>query len=304
MKWMRVRDIAKLLNVSERTVYNRIKAGDLRAWKMGRTWMIGEDEIEHMLQTEFQKVHGPIAPNSSSTAETELDTVKRALSVAEEAVRNGIVSILEPRRVSEEAGIAINKALDKAHGEVLIAGVGLPEFFSDEGKHSFTLHRMKREGRKVNVRVLMVHPLSDFSHARTILEMNREEVDEEMYRTSSLYTSSVGSLRVISEMQAGTEENPGFTLEVKFTKSWPFAHLIITDTLCFAEIYHFGRTHELSRSSSEGAVPIFVCKANSALYRMMKTHFEYVWTGRNKYITNSTPEDVREDLYRDRYKAS
>lgn len=49
-RFLTVQEVAELMRVSTMTVYRLIKAGDLRAARVGRSYRLREDEVEAYLQ--------------------------------------------------------------------------------------------------------------------------------------------------------------------------------------------------------------------------------------------------------------
>lgn len=49
-RFLTVQEVAELMRVSTMTVYRLIKAGDLRAARVGRSYRLREDEVETYLQ--------------------------------------------------------------------------------------------------------------------------------------------------------------------------------------------------------------------------------------------------------------
>ena len=301
MKWIRAKEAARRLSVSERTIYAWLRSGRVPGWKLGKMWMIGEDVVENL--TSPSQLYPP-TPTPSTTIKSsvssslsDLDAIKRIAAVATGAARNGITAVLEPRHIGAETGEAIDAALNEAEGEVWILGIGLPGFFGDEGRHAFTIQRMQRENRRVHIRALLVHPLSNFAKARTILETGGNELSTTALKASPIYASSMRSLRIISSMRErllGGEDD--FSLEVAFTDYWPSVHMTATETLCFVEPYHFGLLQELANGRAEGAAPVFVASSSSSLYKLMIAHAKYAWSGQNPFMPTYSPERVRREL--------
>ena len=48
-----VDEVAKLMKVTERTVYDYIKSGSLKAVKFGKYWKITEDNLRGFLETGY-----------------------------------------------------------------------------------------------------------------------------------------------------------------------------------------------------------------------------------------------------------
>ena len=52
-RFMTVAEVADILRVSTMTVYRLIKAGDLRAARIGKSFRISEDDVDTYLQSRF-----------------------------------------------------------------------------------------------------------------------------------------------------------------------------------------------------------------------------------------------------------
>ena len=308
MASLKVRDVAARLNVSEKTVYKWLAQGFIPATKLGRTWVITEEALEAVLATPGP---GPAAPAPSTIApyparpaeaarvtatEQELDTLGRINAIAEGAIRTGIEAVLLPRSGSDETKRAIGKALEEARGEVLLHGIGLREFFGDMD-YTPVLRRMVDEDRHVSVRALLVHPLSDFARARAVAEIGAQFVDESSFRAGPLFGDSWRSLNVISSLRRAARECRNASIDVRLADHWPSVYLFMTESCCFVETYHFGHPAAGPDGSSiDGLVPILKLSADAPYYRLLRSHFDYVWSGTNPYISVQTLEEVAETI--------
>ena len=308
MASLKVRDVAARLNVSEKTVYKWLAQGFIPATKLGRTWVITEEALEAVLATPGP---GPAAPAPSTIApyparpaeaarvtatEQELDTLGRINAIAEGAIRTGIGAVLLPRSGSDETKRAIGKALEEARGEVLLHGIGLREFFGDMD-YTPVLRRMVNEDRHVSVRALLVHPLSDFARARAVAEIGAQFVDESSFRAGPLFGDSWRSLNVISSLRRAARECRNASIDVRLADHWPSVYLFMTESCCFVETYHFGHPAAGPDGSSiDGLVPILKLSADAPYYRLLRSHFDYVWSGTNPYISVQTLEEVAETI--------
>ena len=308
MASLKVRDVAARLNVSEKTVYKWLAQGFIPATKLGRTWVITEEALEAVLATPGP---GPAAPAPSTVApyparpaeaarvtatEQELDTLGRINAIAEGAIRTGIEAVLLPRSGSDETKRAIGKALEEARGEVLLHGIGLREFFGDMD-YTPVLRRMVNEDRHVSVRALLVHPLSDFARARAVAEIGAQFVDESSFRAGPLFGDSWRSLNVISSLRRAARECRNASIDVRLADHWPSVYLFMTESCCFVETYHFGHPAAGPDGSSiDGLVPILKLSADAPYYRLLRSHFDYVWSGTNPYISVQTLEEVAETI--------
>jgi excisionase family DNA binding protein len=319
MASLKVRDVAARLNVSEKTVYKWLTQGLIPATKLGRTWVVTEEALEAVLATPGSaRTAAPPTPGYSqpgswdlrggrqtgipreepnvSTEAQELDTLSRINALAEGAIRTGIEAVLLPRSGSFETKRAIGQALEEARGEVLLHGIGLREFFGDID-YTPVLRRMMNEDRDISVRALLVHPLSDFARARAVAEIGEQFVDESSFRAGPLFSDSWRSLNVISSLRRTGKEGKNASLDVRFADHWPSVYLLMTETCCFVETYHFGKPDaDLDGSSIDGLVPILKLSSDSHYYSVLRNHFEYVWGGTNPYITVQTLEQVAETV--------
>ena len=308
MASLKVRDVAARLNVSEKTVYKWLAQGFIPPTKLGRTLVITEEALEAVLATPGP---GPAAPAPSTIApyparpaeaarvtatEQELDTLGRINAIAEGAIRTGIEAVLLPRSGSDETKRAIGKALEEARGEVLLHGIGLREFFGDMD-YTPVLRRMVNEDRHVSVRALLVHPLSDFARARAVAEIGAQFVDESSFRAGPLFGDSWRSLNVISSLRRAARECRNASIDVRLADHWPSVYLFMTESCCFVETYHFGHPAAGPDGSSiDGLVPILKLSADAPYYRLLRSHFDYVWSGTNPYISVQTLEEVAETI--------
>ncbi|MCH7593535.1 MAG: helix-turn-helix domain-containing protein [Chloroflexi bacterium] len=315
MASLKVRDVAARLNVSEKTVYKWLSKGFIPATKLGRTWVVTEEALEAVLATPVSAAApaSPAAPGQSrapargraaeisrNTASTtmaqELDTLGRINALAEGAIRTGIEAVLLPRSGSDETKRAIGEALEEAHGEILLHGIGLREFFGDMD-YTPVLRRMVEEDRHVSVRALLVHPLSDFARARAVAEIGTQFVDESSFRAGPLFGDSWRSLNVISSLRRAARECRNASIDVRIADHWPSVYLFMTESCCFVETYHFGRPASGPDGSSiDGLVPILKLSADAPYYRLLRSHFDYVWSGANPYIRVQTLEEVAETI--------
>ncbi|MBT3941580.1 MAG: helix-turn-helix domain-containing protein [Chloroflexi bacterium] len=311
MASLKVRDVAARLNVSEKTVYKWLTQGLIPATKLGRTWVVTEESLDAVLATPgvasptpaptsprlqmAQPFRSPEVPGPSTETQ-ELETLTRINALAEGAIRTGIDAVLLPRSGSDETKRAIGEALEEARGEVLLHGIGLREFFGDMD-YTPVLRRMMNEDRDVSIRALLVHPLSDFAHARAVAEIGAQFVDESSFRAGPLFGDSWRSLNVISSLRRTAQEQSNASMDVRFADHWPSIYLLMTESCCFVETYHFGRPDSGPDGSSiDGLVPILKLSAGAPYYRLLRNHFDYVWGGTNPYISVQTLEEVAETV--------
>ena len=316
---LRVRDVAAQLNVSEKTVYKWLRAGLIPATRIGKTWIITEESVEAVLAPRVAPVvtavpggtsvgNGPTVPSASprgrieteikpgTQAELDADTLSRFTGILSGAVNHGVQGILGPRGTDPVTVETIAAALDDAQGEVLLQGIGLREFFGDRA-HTMILRQMAAENRAVQVRAILVNPVSEFARARAIAEDGAQFQDEGRFRGGPLYNDSWRSLNVIAAMRKEAESRSKFGIDVRFVDHWPSVYLVMTTESTFVETYHFGRPGSaIDGSSIDGLVPMLQLAGNSSYARILRAHFNYIWSGTNPHIKMHSLADVADAM--------
>lgn len=316
---IRVRDVAVRLNVSEKTVYKWLRAGLIPARRIGRTWIITEESVAAVLAPRNAPVVsvmpsgtsvGPdaVVPMTSAwgTIETEIkpgtqaeldaEALGRFTGIVSGALNQGVEGILGPRGSDPATAEAIATALDTARGEVLLQGIGLREFFADRG-HSTILRQMASEDRWVQVRALLVNPVSEFARARAVAEDGVQFEDEGRFRGGPLYNDSWRSLNVIAAMRKEAESRTHFGIDVRFVDHWPSVYLVMTTESCFLETYQFGKpASAVDGSSIDGLVPMFQLDSNSSYAETLRQHFNYVWSGTNPHIKTHSLAEIADAM--------
>ena len=178
----------------------------------------------------------------------------------------------------------ISDVLDSSTGEILLQGIGLREFFGDKG-YADILRKMLNENRKIQIKALLVNPNSDFAKARAIAEDGIVFDDDEVFKSGPLYSDSWRSMNMIASIKKKSLDLSSFSLDVKFVNHWPSSYLIMTEKYTFIESYQFANLQNIyGESSFDGLVPMMQLKSKSDYGRILRNHFEYIWSGSNPYI--------------------
>ncbi|MCZ6539610.1 MAG: helix-turn-helix domain-containing protein [Chloroflexi bacterium] len=316
---MRVKDVAVRLNVSEKTVYKWLRAGLIPARRIGKTWIITEESVQAIL-TPRKTPAVAVMPSGTrvnpdtdtlittpwDTVETEIksdtqperdaDALSRFTGILSGALNYGVEGILGPRGSDPGTAETIATALDSAVGEVLLQGIGLREFFGDHG-YTTVLRQMASEDRAVQVRALLVNPVSEFARARAVAEDGFQFEDEGRFRGGPLYSDSWRSLNVIAAMRKEAESRSRFGIDVRFVDHWPSVYLVMTTESCFLETYQFGKPESaVDGSSIDGLVPMLQFASGSSYAQVLRQHFNYVWSGANPHIKIHSLADVAEAM--------
>ena len=313
---LNVRDVAVRLNASEKTVYKWLKTGLIPANRIGKSWIITEESIQSLIEPKLSPsaVSSPSRSSASKTQATASSTVgpQASLAVGQDAeylarftnVLNGAVSqgvqgVLGPRASDPQTSATIAAALGAADGEVILQGIGLREFFGDRG-HTPILKQMAAEDRAVQIRAILVNPVSEFARARAVAEDGAQFEDESRFKAGPLYNDSWRSLNVIAAMKREAESRSHFGIDVRFVDHWPSVYLVMTGESTFVETYQFGKPNQaVDGSSIDGLVPMFQFQSNSSYASILRQHFDYIWSGANPHVRTHSLADIAEAMHVD-----
>ncbi|MBC63077.1 MAG: hypothetical protein CL746_01950 [Chloroflexi bacterium] len=301
---LKVREVAIKLNVSEKTVYKWLSQGIIPAKRLGKTWVISENEIEKLINPGIhsrQSLENITQVNREFTNISEQDSrdikvLGKFTEFLSSALEYGYEKILGPRSLDSKTVDAISDVLDSSTGEILLQGIGLREFFGDKG-YADILRKMLSENRKIKIKALLVNPNSDFAKARAIAEDGIVFDDDEVFKSGPLYSDSWRSMNMIASIKKKSQHLSRFSLDVKFVNHWPSSYLIMTEKYTFMESYQFSNLQNIyGESSFDGLVPMMQIKSNSDYGRILRNHFEYIWSGSNPYIPIFSLSEISEKM--------
>ena len=301
---LKVREVAIKLNVSEKTVYKWLSQGIIPAKRLGKTWVISENEIEKLVNPEIypkQSLEKITLTNRDfkNTDEQDLKEVEvldKFTEFLSSAIDHGYEKILGPRSLDSKTVDRISDVLDSSTGEILLQGIGLREFFGDKG-YADILRKMLNENRKIQIKALLVNPNSDFAKARAIAEDGIVFDDDEVFKSGPLYSDSWRSMNMIASIKKKSLDLSSFSLDVKFVNHWPSSYLIMTEKYTFLESYQFANLQNIyGESSFDGLVPMMQLKSKSDYGRILRNHFEYIWSGSNPYIPIYSLSEISQNM--------
>tara|TARA_Y100001936_G_scaffold215098_1_gene225251 strand:- start:7111 stop:8031 length:921 start_codon:yes stop_codon:yes gene_type:complete len=301
---LKVREVAIKLNVSEKTVYKWLSQGIIPAKRLGKTWVISENEIEKLVnpgihpKQSIEKIT-LIDREFKNTDEQDLIEIKALDKFTEflsSALEHGYERILGPRSLDPKTVDRISDVLDSSTGEILLQGIGLREFFGDKG-YADILRKMLNENRKIQIKALLVNPNSEFAKARAIAEDGMVFDDDEVFKSGPLYSDSWRSMNMIASIKKKSLDLSRFSLDVKFVNHWPSSYLIMTEKYTFLESYQFANLQNIyGESSFDGLVPMMQLKSKSDYGKILRNHFEYVWSGSNPYIPIYSLSEISQNM--------
>ena len=310
---LRVKDVATRLNISEKTVYKWLRDGLLPARRIGKTWIITEEAL-HSVSTPANLISQSNAIGSQSypliTSNVELttdylktspthsdgETLKKFIDILAGATQQGLNKVLGPRSSDQSTIENIAASLDTAEGEILLQGIGLREFF---GEKSYTtiLRQMSSDDRSVQIRAILVNPVSEYARARAVAEDGLQFDDEGRFKSGPLYNDSWRSLNVIADLKKQSELKTRFGIDVRFVDHWPSVYMVMTTESVFVETYHFGKPDSaLDGSSIDGLVPMFHFESSSSYAQILRQHFNYIWSGSNPHIKTFSLGEIAEAM--------
>ena len=308
-----VRDVAVRLNVSEKTVYKWLKIGLIPASRIGKSWMITEESIQSLIQPSLNNTVGtstnmpppgiaPIravstaSPDANNAQRQDTEYLARFTNVLNGAISQGVHGVLGPRASDPATSATIATALENAYNEVILQGIGLREFFGDRG-HTAILKQMAAEDRAVQIRAILVNPVSEFARARAVAEDGAQFEDEDRFKAGPLYNDSWRSLNVIAAMKKDAESRSHFGIDVRFVDHWPSVYLVMTPESTFVETYQFGKPNAaVDGSSIDGLVPMFQFQSSSSYASILRQHFDYIWSGANPHVKTHSLADIAEAM--------
>jgi excisionase family DNA binding protein len=308
-----VRDVAVRLNVSEKTVYKWLKIGLIPASRIGKSWMITEESIQSLIQPSLNNTVGtstnmpppaiaPIravstaSPDANNAQRQDTEYLARFTNVLTGAISQGVHGVLGPRASDPATSATIATALENAYNEVILQGIGLREFFGDRG-HTAILKQMAAEDRAVQIRAILVNPVSEFARARAVAEDGAQFEDEDRFKAGPLYNDSWRSLNVIAAMKKDAESRSHFGIDVRFVDHWPSVYLVMTPESTFVETYQFGKPNAaVDGSSIDGLVPMFQFQSSSSYASILRQHFDYIWSGANPHVKTHSLADIAEAM--------
>ncbi|MCX8277630.1 MAG: helix-turn-helix domain-containing protein [Dehalococcoidia bacterium] len=308
-----VRDVAVRLNVSEKTVYKWLKIGLIPASRIGKSWMITEESIQSLIQPSLNNTVGPstnmpppaiapiravsaASPDANNAQRQDTEYLARFTNVLTGAISQGVNGVLGPRASDPATSATIATALENAYNEVILQGIGLREFFGDRG-HTAILKQMAAEDRAVQIRAILVNPVSEFARARAVAEDGAQFEDEDRFKAGPLYNDSWRSLNVIAAMKKDAESRSHFGIDVRFVDHWPSVYLVMTPESTFVETYQFGKPNAaVDGSSIDGLVPMFQFQSSSSYASILRQHFDYIWSGANPHVKTHSLADIAEAM--------
>ena len=183
---------------------------------------------------------------------------------------SGITGIWKDRHQKESIK-AVKEALQKANGEILMAGVAFPDFFRPKCEYSSEISTLLKKS-SFTFRILFLNPDKDHAKERAEIERGRFTIMD--------IENTIDFLKLV---------NAQFNIRVHLYDFPPMAFLIITNDCIFVEQYHFGAPR-VDLGCTGGQTIFIRLDRNSHTYKVMKQHFEYIWNKKSNEIINRSQQ--------------
>lgn len=238
------------------------------------------------------------------------DELARNFSIVSEAQRSGIVGMYADRG---QAMKEINAAFHQQVESIDIIAVSGTTFFHPMCDLINILDQRRAANVKMNIRVLLLHPLSIHAIERAYIEDNvaeeyatlLEALSKKIYGDTSLAKNSMMSIGQLSSLM--TANSPGdkkndFRLRVRLFETAPQLLYCRIGSRHFVEQYHYG-VHPNERNKAAARclgqkVPVVEYATESSAGVVYREHFRYMWsTSKNREIKPSTEGELRQIIF-------
>ncbi len=290
-------EVAKYLQIKKRTLYNKIRNGEIPARRLGKKWLF---EKENLLKWFSQKESIPEEKSEFETISISqtLEPLKMALNaILQGAFDAGIERIYKGRRNNEALEKRIEELIVKAKGEVLLCGISLREYFRGDRRFNDIIWEKLENNIDFKVKVLMLDPFSDAGKARVVAEEGTRFAQEPEFKESVLYVdvrNSTNTILRLQEEKRNSKKN-NFDIEARFYGCAPMSYFIITANAMIIEPYHMGR--ENPQSAKRGCigelVPLLEMVPSSPYYHIMRDHFHHIFYKKNPYISVKDIKEIK-----------
>jgi len=170
-------------------------------------------------------------------------------------------------RDESEAKEAIKKELEKAKGEIFMAGVAFPDFFRPKAEYAREIQALFGNPT-IKFRILLLDYDKEHAHERDKIEKGRFTIRD----IKSTIEYFLKTINVQADIEVKTYDFP------------PIAFLVLTEKCVFIEQYHLG-TRRTKLGCIGGQTPLLRMDASSITYGIMKEHFNYIWENKSQPIS-------------------
>ena len=207
--------------------------------------------------------------------EETMDQLRRDFAIVTHSIENGLTDVLSPRRgdPSETSVVrTLSSILRDARGELRISGFSLREFL-DGGQPLYAIiQSLLRNDEPVNVRMLLIDPISEAARLRTMVEQGPLVV----HTQGAVFSDVVASISAIEFIVEAARGRSRFSFEARFCNLNPPFYMVATSETLFLEPYHLGRVPG-DPPCIGGFVPVLRFRAGCQMYQRALLHFDYIW---------------------------
>lgn len=193
-----------------------------------------------------------------------------------------------------------------------ILAISGTSFFQPQCKILEQLEKWRENNTNINVRILLLNPISYIALERSLREEGKgfNDVKEFDFFEKKLFQDTILSLRQLELILKLIDDKSSFNLEVKLYNCNTFLLLVKIDNKIYKEQYHLGLPVEQIKSNLTKClgkeVPVSFMKNTGDLGQLLISHFEYIWNIENtvgfysgdinKIITSTGSFDIVEEF--------
>lgn len=205
---------------------------------------------------------GVTAPLSAYFLHTQ---VGQYLSIIKASAEAGIIDLFPQREGNPAAIAAIRAAIEEERDEILIAGIGLADFFVNDPARRpfFNVIASKIPHLRTGSSILLLDPDSQVCN-------DRSQIEGPGHRTKNEITESIEGIQVLMGKSPGKIELHTYDFP-------PIAFILVTSNCAFVEQYHFGHPGTHQGGCIGRRVPMSQVRKDSPSYAYMRAHFENIW---------------------------
>jgi hypothetical protein len=213
---------------------------------------------------------------SSIGSETRqsLRDLRSDFTVLANAIENGVIDIMAPRRHTNENRKhfidAVSNILSSAKGEILIMGISLREFLDAGNQLHGIIRQFHVHDADVQIKLLLLDPFSKSARIRSAVE----QAPAVRYRDGQLFNDLSASAKFLNSRAFANKQQ--FTLDAKFYSCESPFYMIQTQETLLLEPYHLGRGLD-DPNCIGGFVPVSRYRSSSPMFERCREHFNFIW---------------------------
>lgn len=303
-RWITKKQAAAYLGKSERTVQRLIAAGELVAHGKGAGMRLDREAIDAFMKSRpttssRPSVQSPSRDAPAGIAGVDASSPSRAElhALGRQAYAAGIRRIFKSRVLDAAYNHEFSASLDAMEsGEVKIMSNSLRFMLGPLPDRTLFMPMWDALRRGVRFKLLLLDPFSDAARKRSEVEERIAFAPgDPRYYDTHLYRDILAVARTLSDPDADFVRDELLRQRIKsrtqvpvrFSRSEPTTHLILTDEHCFVESYHTGGNVRIEENLMKMGIPKLHCfggfilscmlTADCPSGELLASHFDHSW---------------------------